>query len=167
MATPPHKKPLLMIRRNLNNLPVSAFPNGWQVRFYEPGDETHWVRIQRAADQFNEITAGLFERYFNDRKKLASRQFYLFQPGKPPVGTVTAWFNHDFRGESWGRVHWLAVIPEHQALGLGKALFCLACRRLAELGHTRAYLSTARERTAAVSLYKACGFTELETGDQE
>jgi GNAT superfamily N-acetyltransferase len=165
MANSPHKKPLLMIRRNLNNLPVSTFPCGWQMRFYEPGDETHWVRIQQAADEFNEITPGLFERYFDDRKELASRQFYLFQPGKPPIGTVTAWFDHDFKGESWGRVHWLAVLPEHQGQGLGKALFCMACRRLAELGHTRAYLTTVRERSAAVSLYKACGFVELGPED--
>ena len=167
MPNSPHKKPLLMIRQNLNNLPVLTFPRGWLVRFYKPGDEVHWVRIQQAADQFNEITPKVFDRYFNDREQLVSRQIYLFQPGNPPIGTVTAWFNHDFRGASWGRVHWLAVLPEHQGKGLGKALFSLACRRLAELGHSRAYLTTARERTAAVRLYKSFGFIELPTGDEE
>ena len=160
----PDITPLLLARHNLLDLPTCPIPTGWQVRFYQPGDEVHWVRIQQTADQFNNITPALFERYSPDREQLALRQLYLFQPGQPPAGTVTAWFNQGFRGESWGRVHWLAVLPENQRLGLGKALFCMACRRLAELGHTRAYLTTARERTAAVRLYKSFGFIELQTG---
>ncbi len=157
-------KPLLLTRLNLQDLPECSLPTGWQLRFYQPGDEVHWVRIQQAADPFNNITPALFERYFADREQLALRQLYLFQPEQPPAGTVTAWFNHGFRGESWGRVHWLAVLPENQGLGLGKALFCMACRRLVELGHTRAYLTTIRERNAAVRLYKSFGFIELQTG---
>ncbi|MCX8091903.1 MAG: GNAT family N-acetyltransferase [Verrucomicrobiae bacterium] len=156
--TPPNLR-VVMIRRTLENLPDAPLPPGFSLRWYAPGDEAHWLRIHLAADQLNVITPELFrEQFGTDLARLAQRQCYAVAPGGEVVGTCTAWFNDAFEGGCWGRVHWLAVQPEYQGRGLGRALFGAACRRLRDLGHTRAYLTTSSARLPAIALYLQFGF---------
>jgi GNAT superfamily N-acetyltransferase len=63
-----------------------------------------------------------------------------------------------FEGGRWGRVHWVAILPEHQGQGLGSPLMTAICHRLRDLGHTRAFLRTAANRAAAIKLYLRFGF---------
>lgn len=174
--------PLKMTRANLDQLPEFALPPGFALRWYQPGDEAHWLRIHLAADQFNEITAKLFRMQFavgktrglhpdsaqeprNGRKsapqELGDRQSYLVAPTGKVIGTGTAWFNDSFEDARWGRVHWMAILPEFQGRGLGKALLCVICRRLRELRHERAYLTTSAARVPAIALYLKFGFEPM------
>ena len=151
-----------MVHASLRAVPLHPAPPGWLVRGFIPGDEACWLDIQTAADRFNHFTPATFATQFApDIPALAARQIYLHRSGEPPAGTVTAWFNDDFQGARWGRVHWLAVLPEAQRQGLGKALLSLACLRLRELGHEQAYLSTSTLRPAAIRLYRQFGFRKL------
>ena len=148
-----------MVRRTLDNLPEFALPARWSVRWYQPGDETSWFRIQQAAERQHEITPGLFRRQFGqDERLLGERQCYLLDPDNQPAGTATAWFDDDFEGGQWGRVHWVAILPEHQGQGLGSPLMIAVCRRLRELGYDRAFLRTAANRIPAIRLYLRLGF---------
>jgi GNAT superfamily N-acetyltransferase len=52
----------------------------------------------------------------------------------------------------------VAIRPEHQGQGLAKPLLSRVCRRLHELGHSRAYLTTSTSRVPAICLYHAFGF---------
>src|SRR5207247_2537544 len=143
----------------LDDIPRFPLPPGYRMRGFQPGDEEKWFRLQAAADHLNEITRDLFQRQFGaDETLLAERQYYLTDAGGDAIGTGTAWFNDNFQGEKFGRVHRLAVLPEHQGRGLGKALLTTFCRRLRELGHERAYLSTETVRLAAIGLYLRFGF---------
>lgn len=154
--------PLKMSRANLENVPEFAWPAGFTLRWYQPGDEAHWLRIHRAADRFNEISPALYERQFGpDKETLVSRQCYLLAPNLNAIGTATAWFDNDFQGCRWGRVHWMAIIPEFQGRGLAKPLMTAICLRLHELGHEHAYLSTSTARHAAIGLYLRFGFEPL------
>ena len=56
--------PLKMVRANLDHVPEFTLPAGFTLRWYEPGDEAHWLRIHLAADPFNEITPELFRKQF-------------------------------------------------------------------------------------------------------
>lgn len=151
-----------MTRANLDDLPEFALPSGFTLRRYQPGDGAHWLRLHRVADQFNQITPELFRKQFgSDGRVLSERQSYLFAPTGEVIGTGTAWFNDNFAGAPWGRVHWMAVLPEFQGRGLGKALLSAICRRLRELGHERACLTTATARAPAVGLYLRFGFEPL------
>jgi GNAT superfamily N-acetyltransferase len=174
--------PVTMTRANLDDVPEFALPAGFSLRWYQPGDEAHWRRIQCAADRFNRITPELFQRQFGwaaargtppaaagearRRRKaalrdLGERQCYLRSPAGEVIGTGTAWFNDDFEGGRWGRVHWLALLPEFQGRGLGRALLAAVCRRLRDLGHERAYLTTSTARLPALKLYLKFGFAPL------
>jgi GNAT superfamily N-acetyltransferase len=148
-----------MVRKTLDDIPEFPMPTGYSYRCYRPGDEEHWFRIHLAADRFNTITPELFrERFGSDTSLLAQRQLYLLDASGFHIGTGTAWFPHGFRHARTGRVHWLAVVPEQQGRGLGKALMTVLCRRLRELGHDRAYLFTLSARVAAIRLYLGFGF---------
>jgi GNAT superfamily N-acetyltransferase len=149
-----------MVRHKLDDLPAVNLTDGFSLRFHGPGDDTQWVRIQRLADQFNVITAELFFNQFGrDPAVWSQRIIYLVDDfNGQPVGTAAAWYGEEERWKSWGRIHWVAVVPDYQGRGLSKPLLAAALRRLRELGHTRAYLTTSAQRPAAVHLYGRFGF---------
>jgi len=159
---------VLMVCDDLKGIPEFGMPQGYSMRLYQPGDEEHWWRIHLAADKLNEITPELFARSFGtDPALLAQRQWYLFDPSGAAIGTGTAWFDDNFQGAGFGRVHYLAVVPEHQGRGLGKALMTAVCRGLRELGHDRAYLTTSSLRTAAIRFYQRFGFGPLIQSEED
>lgn len=158
-----------MVRANLDNMPVFTLPANFSLRWYESGDEAHWLQIHAAADRYNEVTPSLFRNQFGpDKKLLRERQCFLLDPRGEVIGTGTAWFNDDFEGARWGRVHWVVIAPQYQGQGLSKPLMTAICRRLRELGHDRAYLSTSAARIPAIKLYLKFGFEpKLRTVEDE
>ena len=151
--------PVRMIRQNLEHLPEFELPAGFSLRRYQLGDEENWLQIHLAADRLQPITPDLFAREFgSDDALLSQRQYYLLAPDSRPIGTASAWFKDDFEGRRFGRVHWVAIVPEFQGRGLAKPLMFAVCRRLQELGHDCAYLSTSTARLQAIRLYLRFGF---------
>ena len=157
--------PVTMIRRDLEGLPEFPLPADYSIRGYLPGDEREWVRIHVMADLYNKITPELFRSEFGeDAAVLGRRQFYLLDPQGSAVGTATAWYDDNYHGQSFGRVHWVAIEPGSQGRGLSKPLMSKVCCTLRELGHERAYLSTSTVRIAAITLYLRFGFVpEIRT----
>jgi GNAT superfamily N-acetyltransferase len=114
------------------------------------------------ADQYNDITPALFAREFGrDPAELAARQLYLYDPAGGAIGTATAWRGNLISDQTIGRIHWVAIVPDRQGQGLAKPLIAAACRRLRELGHARAYLTTSTARVPAINLYLRFGFQPL------
>lgn len=148
-----------MVREDLDDIPWHALPKDFSARWYEPGDEQVWRRIQSEADRFNTITQELFASEFgNDPVDLAERQCYLLAGSQGSIGTATAWYDENHRGMRYGRIHWVAILPQWQGRGLSKPLMSIVCNRLRGLGHTRAYLTTSTVRIVALNLYLEYGF---------
>jgi len=159
---------LVMARQHWAEVPECSLPAGFSVRWYRPGDEACWRKIHLAAEREVAITPELFRQQFGTNEALLTRrQCYVLNARGEAVGTATAWFDEHFQGGDWGRVHWLAVMPDYQGQGLGRALLSLVCRRLQELGHTRAFLRTTATRLRAIKLYRAFGFVPLPQSEQE
>jgi GNAT superfamily N-acetyltransferase len=157
-----------MVRDNLHEIPEFALPEGFTLRWYQPGNEELWVRIHLATEWLCSITPGLFVQQFgSDPQLLAQRQCYLHAADGTAAGTATAWFDDAFEGQAYGRVHWVAVVPEYQRHGCGKALVSVTCQRLRELGHERAYLATSALRVPAIRLYLQFGFKPLNRTQSE
>lgn len=155
-----------MALRNLAGAPVFAAPEGFGVRSWRPGDEEVWLSIHREADRFNTFGPDTFEKQFGgDAERLAVRQLYLCDAAGAAIGTSTAWFGDETR-PGWGRVHWVALRPGFQGRGLSKPLLFATLKRLAQLGHDKAYLTTDTQRRAAIGLYLAFGF-EPEVRNEE
>jgi len=165
MARGSSEFPVVMVRPDLEGLPQYDLPAGFSLRAYRPGDEAEWLRIHELADRYNTFTASTFTEQFGaDAEVLRRRQLYLCEPAGAAIGTATAWFDDDFRGERWGRVHWVAIVPAFQGRGLGKPLMSAVCNRLRQLGHRRAYLTSNTARVPAIGLYLKFGFVpEIRT----
>ena len=151
---------VVMTRQHLRDIPSWTLPTGHSFQWYRPGDEKKWHKIQRQADRLNDITPELFEHSFGtDEHLLKERVLFLIDQDGHAIGTAAAWFGDDCHGQRWGRVHWVAIVPQEQGRGLSKPLMTQICLRLRQLGHKRAYLTTNTARTPAISLYLAFGFT--------
>jgi GNAT superfamily N-acetyltransferase len=160
----PDEQPLTMIRPDLEYLPEFTLPAPYAFRWYLPGDEAAWIDIQAPSYEPGAITPKLFrEQYRGDEAALAERQMFLLNGDGSPIGCATAWTYDGFGDPSYGRIHWVALLPAYQGRGLSKPLLSLACRRLRELSHARAYLTTAWSRPIAIALYRKFGFLESPT----
>lgn len=157
-----------MVRQNLCGLPDYPLPPRYSIRAYSPGDEGTWVRIESAAEQYKEITLELFHGEFaDDPAALAQRQFFLFDPQGIAIGTATAWFDSNYHGREFGRIHWVAIVPDSQGLGLARPLLSKICSTLLALGHKSAYLVTSTARVSAIRLYLLFGFLPEIRGPED
>ena len=161
--------PVWMHRANLEGSPEHSLPPPYRLRMYQTGDAQHWLNIHRLADRYTHVTADLFGRQFgDDPQRLAERQLYLCDGDDQPIGTATAWFDDRPGGDpSTGRVHWVAILPDYQGRGLSKPLMTAVCRRLCELGHQRAILSTGSARLPAICMYLKFGYIPMLTKPEE
>ena len=154
-----------MIRENLDNIPEYSLPAGYSIRWYRPGYEKHWQIVQSLADVYTRVTPGLFEEQFGtDTELLSERQCFLCNSEENIIGTATAWLDN-LGGNSLGRIHWLAIMPEQQGNGLAKPLLTVICKRLKELGHSKTYLTTQSVRIPAINLYAKFGFAPVIDSD--
>lgn len=142
----------------MEEIPQFSLPAGFTIRTYRRGDEDAWVWIHELADEWNVVTRESFDRNFGyDLEAMKDRGFFLDAPDGRTIGTTTAWYDEDFHGKMYGRIHWVAIIPEFQGKKLAKPLMSVAMNRLAQ-SHDRCYLSTASPRLPAIHLYLNYGF---------
>lgn len=87
-------------------------------------------------------------------------------PAGEAIGTATAWFD-TYRGQLYGLVHWVAIIPQQQGRGLAKPLLTAVCNRLRDLHHQGAYLITGTVRIPAIKLYLKFGFVPDIKSEQD
>ncbi len=159
---------MYMVRPDLENLPDYPLPDGYVLDSWRPGDDHEWLRIHLLADYYNDFTEDTFRATYGiDDRLWAERIFLLRVRGGPTIGTAAAWWDDNWQGraggpESWGQVHWVAIVPSHQGRGLARPLISATLHRLRDLGHTRAFLSTNSVRENAIRLYESFGFAETE-----
>lgn len=149
---------VLMVRDHLDHLPDWPFPEGFGMRPIQPGEEAVWIDIQRDAEPYFDTADDLFDREFGyDPRAAWERVFFVTDPDGYAVGTMGAWYNRTFRGENYGRIHWVSIRRAFQGLGLARASLAGALRFLAR-HHPKAYLSTQAKRLPAIAIYLDAGF---------
>ena len=136
-----------MVRVSRAPFPQFALPANFSFIWYRVGCEKWWHDIQFRSDPLSKITPETFWKYFGTApEELPRRQCFLLDAASQPIGTATAWFDDSYHGQAWGRLHWVAILPEFQGRGLAKPLLSLVCGRLRELHPESAFLRTAAER---------------------
>ena len=156
-----------MRRPDLKDLPPIELPEGYSLRTAWPGFEETWVRIARAA--FGEEDGWTVEKF---REQLSSKQqfdldgqFFVFS-GDEPVAMAFAWLDEPDE-KVWGRVHWVAVVPEHRGNGLGRAVVLAVMHYLAQRGFPKVFLDTQGYRQPAIRLYLSLGFRPAPRDEEE
>ena len=155
---------LIMVREDLNDLPTFPLPPGFSIRWHRAGDEETWIALQAPFYEPGAVTLKLFHDQFGtDLAALSQRICYLLdrtanRSARPRPGVMMAFAGRNTAASTGWR--WRA-----STRGKGSArLFERRLQRLVELGHTKAYLTTDRERPVAVALYRGFGFAELDEG---
>lgn len=146
----------------LHDGPEPALPAGFTWRYYQDGDIRSWAAVETSVLEFNapeEAEKYFQENFLPDEAALARRGVYILDENQRPVATATAWYMDSDQGHQ-AALHWVAVRPECQGLGLGKAVVLLALRAAAiEEPGEDVWLHTQTWSHVAVRLYHKLGFT--------
>ncbi len=130
----------------------------FKIRNYQSGDEKHWSQIECAIGDFGSEAEA--EEYFTQHYKVSElygRGFFAEDNNGNAVGTCIAWY--DKKGESIvSSLHWLAVLPEYQGMGIGRALVLSVMNYYKNNNLLPVYLHTQPWSYKAVKLYQSVGF---------
>ena len=130
------------------------------IRGYHSGDERNWAKIEYEIGDFESVAAAecyFTAHYLCDGIQAAARCFFAERNDGAVVGTCTAWY--DKRKEAVvSSLHWLAVTPENQNQGIGKALVSTVMDFYRNNNLFPVYLHTQPWSYHAVRLYHRFGF---------
>ncbi len=145
-------------------VPEADLPAGYAVVRYQPGDERAWGEIEASVGEFDtpDAATDYFQaNYTPYATETPRRTLFVVSPTGAKVGTFTAWWNYTAERRA-PFMHWVAVRPELQGLGIGKALIAAGVHRMIELeGDCVMYIPTQTWSHRAIRLYRWAGF-ELE-----
>ncbi len=150
--------PVWMVRPNMDNIPQIALPEGFSMRPMRLDEIGLWTDIWRDAEPYFQIKGDTFMGVYGlDLPAVERRVFFVVDEPGVAVGTISAWYDRNFKGVDAGRIHWVAVRPAFQNRGLAKGMMTFAMNRLAQW-HRVAYLDTQSKRIGAIKLYLDFGF---------
>ncbi|MDR7856585.1 GNAT family N-acetyltransferase [Tissierella sp.] len=142
-------------------IPNPSLPHGFRFSFFKLGDEKSWAEIETSVDEFEDVDSAL--RYFQDiylphLDELEQRCIFVEDEKGIKVATITNWWNYtEQKRDPW--IHWMAVRPQNQGLGLGKAIVFKAMMNTKKIEGNRAvYLHTQTWSYKAINIYKKAGF---------
>jgi len=147
-----------MIRPNLLDIPQVPLAEGFSIRPMRMDEGGMWSDIERDAELYFPITERTFHSEFDrDLPATQWRSFFIVDHRGVAVGTISAWYDRDHKGQDTGVIHWIAIRPTYQGRGLGKAAMSFALNQLSRW-HERAILGTQTKRLRAIGMYLDFGF---------
>lgn len=149
---------LWVLRRQREELPALVVPDGVELRAYRPEDQAELLRVNAAA------FAGHQEQAAMDADDLAER---MAEPWFSAQGLLVAMSGQQMLGFHWtkqrspdvGEVYVLAVDPQAQGIGLGRALSLAGLHHLAGLGVREWLLFVEADNEAGLATYRSLGFS--------
>lgn len=153
---------LLQLGRELRDEPSPAVPPNYSLDTYDPSDAEAVVEVNRLAfshhPEQGKLTVGEFltlteQDWFDPAGLLVARQ-----------GSQIAGFHWTKRhDESRGEVYVLAVHPDHEGAGLGRALLEAGLRHLEAVGCDSVHLYVEASEVRVVTLYESARFGRITT----
>ncbi len=150
-----------MLRDDLERLPDIVIPEGYDLRTFEPGDETAWCEIMEGNVGSNWTVEACREKMTSDPRFDPGNLFFATIDGQP-VGSACAWTKNPDQRDV-GEVHMVAVLDSHRGKGLGHLVNAAVLHRLRDLGYKQAHLLTDAWRVPAIKSYLRAGFKPLHT----
>lgn len=151
---------------SIRKIQEPVLPKGFAFRFFTDGDELNWARIETSVLEFavEEDACDYFvKNYLVYEDKLKARCIFIVNADGLPVATTTAWFADSELGHQ-ASLHWVAVCPEYQKLGLGKAIVQKALCLFAKLEpNENVFLHTQTWSHRAIKIYHHFGFNLMKT----
>jgi len=109
---------VMMVNDNIKDVRANAaLPGNYYFRYFNEGDERIWAYIEAGAGEFKDEISAIqrFEDEFGKHiEELKKRCIFLCHEKDGPIGTAMAWYNLNFQGREYGRLHWVGIHPDHQ-----------------------------------------------------
>ena len=160
--TIPYKNMIMKLdcgRNSFTDLP--ELPAGFSYRKYQEGDEKYWTETETAVLEFSSTqqASAYFQKDFLPyESELKNRMVFITNTEGIPVANAAAWW-HDKKTSRQACLHWVAVRPEYQGLGLGRAVVVKALSLFSQYEPQKdIYLHTQTWSHVAVRLYMNLGF---------
>lgn len=152
---------VLMKREKGCALKEFRLSENYRFVLFQSGDEKEWAEIETSVGEFDRAVNALVyfqQDYLPFKSELERRCIFIENKEKEKIATLTIWWCYTgLRRDPW--IHWVAVRPEYQGLGLGKALLYEGMRRMLEIeGDRDIYLHTQTWSYKAINIYRQEGF---------
>ncbi len=158
----PAPQQLMMVKRNIRELPPIVLPQGYSVRTYKEGDGPYWESIigESFGRKFD------FEEHMRKNKAYMPERIFFLCCGGEPVATASAW-HRDEIGSITGSMHMVGILKAHAGRGLGYWVSLAALYRMRDEGRIRSVLRTDDFRLAAVKTYLKLGYEPILVDDSQ
>jgi GNAT superfamily N-acetyltransferase len=142
-------------------IPNADLPEGYSFVSFIEGDEKAWGDIEASVLEFDheeDAVSYFTSDYLPYLNELKRRTYFIRKETGEKVGTFTAWWNYTDQ-RRYPFMHWVAVKPQYQGIGLGKTLIAKCVQRMVEIeGDCVMYIPTQTWSHKAIKLYLWAGF---------
>lgn len=146
------------VRSLVEPVEESTLPDGYTLRHVGPEDVERRVEVHRAAFHPSKVTVPGYRAMRELPPYRADLDLVLEAPDGSFAAYALVWLDEE---NGIGELEPVGTHPDHQRLGLGKAVCLEACRRLRELGADTAVVYSLAGYHAG-RLYAAAGFEQLD-----
>jgi len=150
----------------IQDIAMPKLPGGYSLRLFEKGDEDHWARVEASVLEFDSPNSAkdYFEKeYMPDLDELYKRCWFVLNPEGMPIATANSWFANSGLGHK-ALLDWVAVCPDYQGLGIGRAVVSQAVKNFREVeAGNDIWLHTQTWSHVALKLYHSLGFNLVES----
>jgi len=149
----------------IENFNEIELPIGYRYKKYSSGDIEKWAEIEVSVGEFSNKEKAIeyfTKTYLPFEDQLRDRCYFILDKDNNYVATATAWYYNN-GVERKAAVNWVAVVPEAQGLGLGKAIVqkILSLFKTYE-PNSDVYLHTQTWSHVAIKAYLNMGFYVLK-----
>jgi ribosomal protein S18 acetylase RimI-like enzyme len=158
----PYKRVIMKLNYSNNNFSKDInLPEGYSFKMYEPGFENYWAETETEVLEYKTKEEAI--EYFKKelipyQEQLKKRMVFIMNQEGVAVANACAWYIN-YKGRHQAHVHFVAVRPDYQGRGLGKAIFAkiLTIFSIYEAGED-IYLHTQTWSHVAIRMYLKMGF---------
>lgn len=157
---------IVMQRKPGKPIPNFALPEDYSFVPFTGGSETAWAEIEASVGEFDSVSEALEyfqQEYLSYPNEVERRTIFVQTSNFKKVATVTSWWNYteERRDPS---LQWIAVMPEYQGIGLGKAAVFEGMKKMLMIeGDREIFLHTQTWSYRAIGIYLQAGFEFMRT----
>ncbi len=150
------------VRRLAGDLPDVVLPAGFALRSMTEADASSRAdaaRLSFRSAMDADMHRARYRRFMESPSYVAENDLVVIAPDGDVAAFAIVWPDDDLRV---GQFEPVGTHPGHLRKGLGRAVVSAGLRRLRDVGMHTARVNTFESGTAAVSLYLACGFEQVD-----